>query len=60
MYYAFFAPTYKGEVELRGLARGKYRVTDYENGKDLGTVTRPVARLPVEFTAHLMLEARPE
>ncbi len=36
MYYAFFAPTgandWHGTIELRGLAPGKYRVTDYENG----------------------------
>ena len=34
MYYAFFAPggesEWHGTIELRGLAPGKYRVTDYE------------------------------
>ena len=29
---------WKGEVELRGLKPGKYRVSDYSEGKDLGTV----------------------
>ena len=38
MYYAFFAPStlsWKGEVQLRGLKPGKYRVSDYGEGKDL-------------------------
>ncbi|HEV2348535.1 MAG TPA: alpha-galactosidase [Terriglobia bacterium] len=60
MYYAFFPPQppapWKGEVELRGLEPGKYHVLDYENGKDLGTVEAPNAKLAAEFTEHLMLE----
>ncbi len=60
MYYAFFAPQpttpWKGAVELRGLSPGKYHVLDYENGKDLGTVEAPSARLTAEFTHHLLLE----
>ncbi len=59
-YYAFFVPeaagTWKGEVELRGLDPGKYRVMDYENGKDLGTVEAPNARLSASFQRHLLLE----
>jgi alpha-galactosidase len=70
MYYAFFAPEpahkpgaksapvaqWSGEIELRGLAPGKYRVTDYVNGKDLGTVTAPDAKLNATFADHLLLE----
>jgi alpha-galactosidase len=59
-FYAFFSPnpetSWKGEIELRGLAPGKYHVLDYENGKDLGTVEAPNARLSADFTHHLMLE----
>ena len=40
-------------VENRG-----YRVTDYENGKELGTVQGPVATLDVTFQKHLLLEAK--
>jgi alpha-galactosidase len=63
MYYAFFAPrqdaSWKGEVELRGLKPGTYHVTDYVDGKDLGTIqaaegTAP--KLPTEFKGHLLLE----
>jgi alpha-galactosidase len=60
MYYAFFAPKppapWKGEIELRGLRPGKYRVFDYENGKDMGTIEAPNAKLATEFSEHLMLE----
>lgn len=64
MYYAFFAPqpsaSWKGEVELRGLRPGRYRVLDYENGKDLGTLDGRKPRLAAEFVHHLLLEASPE
>lgn len=60
MYYAFFSPEaekpWKGEVELRGLASGRHRITDYVDGKSLGEITAPDARLRVEFTDHLLLE----
>lgn len=62
MYYAFFAPTpasWKGQLELRGLAPGKYRVRDYAAGKDLGSVevvAGEVPRLNAEFKDHLLLE----
>jgi len=60
MYYAFFAPApskaWKGEVELRGLEAGKYRVYDYENGRDLGTIDGQNPRLATEFGQHLLLE----
>jgi alpha-galactosidase len=68
MYYAFYAPTgsgkssggvkWSGEVELRGLGNRSYQVTDYVNGKDYGTVTGPTAKLRVDFTDSLLLEAK--
>jgi alpha-galactosidase len=60
MYYAFYAPEFSGKVELRGLGNRTYRVTDYVEGKDLGTVKGPVATLPAEFKKHLLIEAKPE
>jgi len=72
MYYAFFAPqpaagaakaapaSWSGEIELRGLAAGKYRVVDYVNGKDLGEVTAPDAKLKASFTDHLLIKATKE
>jgi alpha-galactosidase len=63
MYYAFFAPqqnaTWKGEVELRGLRPGTYHVTDYVDGKSLGTVDVAVGKSPklaTTFKDHLLLE----
>ncbi len=59
-YYAFYAPDktkpWRGQVELRGLAPGTYRVLDYENGKELGSVNASNAKLNVEFSEHLLLE----
>ena len=36
LFYAFYNPDWKGEVELRGLGNGDYRVVDYINGKESG------------------------
>jgi alpha-galactosidase len=62
MYYAFYAPDknkpWKGEVELRGLAPGTYQVLDYEHGKQLESVDANSPKLQVEFSEHLLLEAR--
>ncbi|MEX0681162.1 MAG: glycoside hydrolase family 36 protein [Balneolales bacterium] len=55
------AGTYQGAVELRGLQDGvTYRVSDYENGVDFGTVIGPVASVEASFTNHLLLEAVPQ
>lgn len=62
MYYAFFAPenaAFKGEVELRGLKPGTYHMSDYAEGKDLGTAQADaggIAKLKAEFKDHLLLE----
>jgi alpha-galactosidase len=62
MYYAFFASGEKpfaGEVQLRGLKPGSYRVADYVDGKDLGAVQADpggVARLKTEFKQNLLIE----
>jgi len=60
LYYAFYASEYTGSVELRGLRPGRYRVRDYENERDLATVSGPIAHIPVKFKRHLLLEATPE
>jgi alpha-galactosidase len=72
-YYAFYIPEkgiapkqdaandvpWKGEVELRGLPARNFRVTDYVHHKELGTVTGPTAKLNLEITGNLLLEASP-
>jgi alpha-galactosidase len=60
MYYAFYAPKWDGKVELRGLSNRVYRISDYANGKDLGTVRGPVASIPATFEKYLLIEAIPQ
>jgi alpha-galactosidase len=67
MYYAFFAASekgpFKGDVELRGLNPGTYRVLDYVDGKDLGTVVAAEGQAPrmkAEFQEHLLLQVSRE
>ena len=60
LHYAFYADTWNGEVELRGLKEGTYRVVDYVNDQDYGTVEGAQAKLPVQFKQHLLLEVVPE
>jgi alpha-galactosidase len=60
MYYAFFnngPHPFNGTVELRGLHPGKYKVFDYVNARDLGTVTARDNRLQVSFADSLLVEA---
>ncbi|WP_299174721.1 glycoside hydrolase family 36 protein [uncultured Brevundimonas sp.] len=59
LYYAFYAPDWDGQIELRGLGEGGYRLTDYFNGADLGTVTAQTARIPARFQRFLLIEAAP-
>lgn len=59
MYYAFFAPSWKGDLELRGLKAGSYTVTDYTAGKELGTVQATgdeAPKLAAQFKGHLLVE----
>jgi alpha-galactosidase len=63
MYYAFFAPTtdkeWSGDVELRGLGPGTYRILDYADDKNLGTINVTAdhtPRLKTTFKRHLLIE----
>jgi alpha-galactosidase len=60
MYYAFYASEkdkpWKGQVQLRALAPGKYSVVDYEDGKQLASVDASQPTLDVSFRGHLLLE----
>jgi alpha-galactosidase len=60
MYYAFYADSCDNTIELRGLENRTYKILDYENQKDFGIVSGPVAKLPVQFRRHLLLSATPE
>ena len=60
LHYAFYADTWEGDVELRGLEDRNYRVVDYVNDQDYGTVEGPQATLSARFEKHLLLEAIPQ
>ncbi len=60
MYYAFYAPEWSGKLQLRGLEKRDYRLTNYETGTALGSVCGPVATWTAQFERHLLLEAKPE
>jgi alpha-galactosidase len=59
LYYGFFAPTFSGQVELRGLQAKEYVLVDYENNKELGTVRGPVAKFTASFDTRLLVKAEP-
>ncbi len=58
-YYAFYADRWKGAIELRGLGRGAYRLTDYFNGHDLGHASATAPRIQAAFDRFLLIEAAP-
>ena len=63
LYYAFYTGQtgdhFAGSVELRGLEERAYQLTDYVNGRDLGTIQGPTATLQVAFDGSLLIEAAP-
>jgi alpha-galactosidase len=58
LFYAFFAKSFDGTLELRGLGPGTYRVTDYVGGRDLGRVAGPTGKLETRFEGSLLLEVK--
>lgn len=59
LFYAFYAPEWKGKIELRGLGQGNYRVHDYVNNVDMGTISASSPWLPAEFKHSLLIEVYP-
>jgi alpha-galactosidase len=61
VYYAFFTKDpntlYRGQIELRGLQPGKYRIVDYVDERDLGTIDSSNPTLATSFTGHLLVQA---
>lgn len=61
MFYAFYSPVWNGGIELRGLDTGKqYRVFDYVNSTDLGSVAGDKPNIDAGFKQYLLLEVYPE
>jgi len=59
LHYAFYAPTWKGPIELRGLGKGSYRLTNSFTGESLGTATAADNRIDAAFERFLVIEAAP-
>lgn len=59
LYYAFYAKAWSGQVELRGLGNGRYRVRDYVEDRELGEVSAASNKLTIGFERALLLEAIP-
>jgi alpha-galactosidase len=57
MYYAFYADTFNGNVQLRGLGTGRYRVRDLFNEVDLGVVDAQSNSVPARFERFLLIQA---
>ena len=58
MYYAFYADSWDGPVQLRGLQPGKrYQVIDYEHQKKIGEGEGSMVTVNAQFKDHLLLKA---
>lgn len=54
------SPADSGAISYFALGAGTYLVRDYENDRDLGSITGPVGELEVNISAHLLLEVLPQ
>jgi alpha-galactosidase len=59
LYYAFYAESWNGPLPLRGLGPGRYRVRDYFNDREMGSVSQTSPTLHAAFARFLLLEAVP-
>jgi alpha-galactosidase len=58
LHYAFYADRWDGTVELRGLERGRYRLTDPFTGASLGTVDARHNTVQLAFEKFQLIVAR--
>jgi alpha-galactosidase len=59
LYYAFYADSWNGEIELRGLKNTDYKLYDYVNQRDLGTVSGLSAKFSPQFEDYLLVQCSP-
>ncbi|MFC6018130.1 glycoside hydrolase family 36 protein [Plantactinospora solaniradicis] len=59
LHYAFYADQWDGSVELRGLGRSRYRLTDPFNGVSLGTVDARHNTVRLTFEKFQLIVAEP-
>ena len=59
LHYAFYAKSWNGPIELRGLGKGRYTLTNSFTGEPLGTASAAGNRINVQFDRFLVVEAAP-
>ncbi|MDQ1035401.1 hypothetical protein QFZ75_001817 [Streptomyces sp. V3I8] len=59
LHYAFYADQWDGTVELRGLGRTRYRLTDPFTGTSLGTATAQHNTVKLSFERFQLIVAEP-
>jgi alpha-galactosidase len=59
MFYAFYAKSWNGEVELRGLEDRMYKVIDYVNDKFISDIEGKNAQLNVNFDKYFLIKVIP-
>lgn len=59
LHYAFYAKSWDGPIELRGLGKGRYHLTDSFTGAAMGTASAADNRINAKFDRFLVIEAAP-
>ena len=60
MFYSFYADTFNGKIELRGLDRSKeYLVYDYVNNNEMGEIKGNDPHFNTEFNDYLLVKVTP-
>ena len=59
LHYAFYAKTWSGPIDLRGLGKGRYHLTNSFTGASLGTASATDNRIQASFDRFLVIEATP-
>lgn len=59
LFYAFYAASWNGGIQLRGLSDGKYKIIDYVNNKDISVVEGTNPEINCSFEKYLLLKAVP-
>ncbi|MGN6620619.1 MAG: glycoside hydrolase family 36 protein, partial [Sphingomonas sp.] len=59
LHYAFYAKSWNGPIELRGLGEGRYALTNSFTGAAMGTASAADNRITATFDRFLVIEAAP-
>jgi alpha-galactosidase len=60
LFYAFYAKSWQGTLNLKGLTAKSYKVIDYANNRDLGKIKKENPVLKTSFDKYLLLMAYPD